>query len=88
MNKSYSQRIGDPFPLVPIQHFQTVQLPKNMMKNAWELVGPTINRNMQVASMQDLFCIAFMEGVRMASMSRQDTPTTAQPEKDGVDATR
>ena len=60
--KQHMQFLGDPFPLVPVSHFVRETVP---LKEACQLVGPTIERN-SGRSNQDLYCIAFIEGMRMA----------------------
>jgi hypothetical protein len=54
--------LGDPFPLVPSSHFVRDSID---LKEAWQLVGPTMYENRK-RNAQDLQCIAFLEGMRMA----------------------
>lgn len=55
--------LGDTFPVVPVTHFVEERA---SLGDAWHLVGPTIKRNYRKSSQQDLYCIAFIEGMRMA----------------------
>ena len=55
--------LGDSFPLVPNSHF--VRDDSIDLKEAWQLVGPTMYQN-RMRNAQDLQCIAFLEGMRMA----------------------
>lgn len=66
-HKSY---LGDPFPIVSVKDFMQEKID---LKDAWQLVGPTINRNRN-RSYQDLLCIAFVEGVRMATFMIAEKP--------------
>lgn len=75
---SREMRIGDPFPIVPVSHF--IKDGSVRMEDAWQLVGPTIHRNHK-RNFQDLLCIAFIEGMRMAVNALED-PSTATSETD------
>lgn len=76
--KESTMQLGDPFPLIPMTHFVKDQ--RFNLRDAWRLVGPTIYQNYRKHNQQDLYCIAFIEVMRMAVFSmRDDTPSA--PEK-------
>lgn len=64
VDRSKQMHLGDPFPLVPIAHFEKDN--RISLRDAWQLVGPTIEKNQARHGLQALLCIAFIEGMRMA----------------------
>ncbi|MEO0976008.1 MAG: hypothetical protein AAFY24_02065 [Pseudomonadota bacterium] len=64
-----------PVPLVPVGHFEKLSVD---LDDAWHLVSPTIRRNMHNSNPQQLYCIAFIEGMRMAIFGMQDRPTPTE----------
>jgi len=61
--------VFDKVPLVPVTHFERLRV---NMSDAWHLVGPTIQRNMHKSNPQQLYCIAFLEGMRMAQFAMKE----------------
>lgn len=61
-----------PIPIVPVTHFVEE---KCLFKEVWALVGPTISRNLNritLPNQYQLYCIAFMEGMRMCYSQLQE----------------
>lgn len=70
-----------PVPTVPINDFVHKSLPRETYDKAWHLVGPTIQKNLfktSAANQHVLYCIAFIEGMRMALASYEEGPPNEQ----------
>lgn len=61
--------VFDKVPLVPVNDFKKLNFD---MRDAWHLVGPTIQRNMRFCNAQQLYCVAFIEGMRMARFALKE----------------
>ena len=72
MKRTGMSHLGDPFPIVSVTAFERgCGFPTN---DVWPIVGPTIARNYRSASQQELYCIAFIEGMRMALAAMKGDP--------------
>jgi hypothetical protein len=70
--------VFDRVPLVPVTHFEKLHI---SMGDAWHLVSPTIKRNMQKSNAQQLYCIALIEGMRMASFALMEKLSALEGEE-------
>ncbi|MGI9492971.1 MAG: hypothetical protein ACR2QF_11290, partial [Geminicoccaceae bacterium] len=58
--------LGPAVPVVPIPDFEKLRLPKSVIENAWQIVGPTVERNMhgfRRLEFWQLFALAYLEGL-------------------------
>jgi hypothetical protein len=67
-------QFGPPIPLVPFGHFVQESHDPEFYDMAWYLVGPTIEKNLEkhYTRPHQLYCIAFIEGMRMAIKGIED----------------
>lgn len=73
-NLTHSITIGPPIPIVPVTHFKRGEYSQEFYDMAWYIVGPTIHANMARGQTQQhmLYCIAFIEGMRLAASILND----------------
>lgn len=74
-----------PIPIVPNKDFISESYGDEFYKMAWYLVGPTIraNQHIKVIDQHQLYCIAFIEGMRMAISNLKDKEVKDEPLSSG-----
>jgi hypothetical protein len=84
--KSATHRIqfGPAIPLVPIGDFVNLGYGDEFYDMAWYIVGPTIERNFEKLHTKPhiLYCIAFIEGMRMAISQLTDAGENNESRKE------
>lgn len=65
--------LGPSFPLVPITHFSKMRLTPNQWENAWQIVGPSVQRNfMKNVPLWMIIACAYLEGLHHGSEASND----------------
>lgn len=64
MRRAHHVQFGPSIPIVPVTHFSKMRLTEQQWSDVWQIIGPSVNRNMDKVPTWKLIAAAYLEGLQ------------------------